>query len=59
MSTGTAKQFYGEGTAVIPSACAYCGLHHDTVCPRIQEIEYHPNGTLKRVVLRPSLREGQ
>jgi hypothetical protein len=29
--------------------CEYCGLTHDTICPRIQAIEYHPDGAIKRV----------
>lgn len=29
--------------------CPYCGLLHDVTCPRIKAMEYHENGTLKRV----------
>lgn len=29
--------------------CRYCGYSHDGVCPRVREIEYHQNGTVKRV----------
>lgn len=32
--------------------CAYCGnWHPEIACPRIAEIEYHPNGSVKRVRL--------
>ena len=30
-------------------ACPYCGLHHDKQCPSVKAIEYHPDGTVKRV----------
>ena len=29
--------------------CPYCGNIHDGVCPKVKAIEYHPNGTVKRV----------
>lgn len=30
--------------------CEFCGNYHpDRVCPLIKAIEYHPNGTTKRV----------
>lgn len=34
--------------------CRYCGKWHtgNGMCPQVKEIEYHPNGTVKRVVLR-------
>ena len=35
--------------------CSYCGNIHATICPRIQEIEYHPDGRVKRVVFFPYL----
>lgn len=32
--------------------CGYCGcLHPGRVCHRVKAMEYHPNGTLKRVEL--------
>ena len=32
------------------SKCGWCaGLHEGTVCPMVKAIEYHENGTLKRV----------
>jgi hypothetical protein len=52
-TSGVDLRVYGEGSAVQTSVCGYCGEHHTMVCPRIQEIEYHQNGTVKRVVLRP------
>ena len=34
--------------------CPYCGgLHeHGRMCPEIEEIEYYPNGQIKRIKLR-------
>lgn len=29
--------------------CRWCGMHHQTVCPMVKAIEYHPNGAVKRV----------
>lgn len=33
----------------MPDKCPHCGLIHETTCPRIRAIEYHPNGAVKRV----------
>jgi hypothetical protein len=44
---------YQPTTTITVTSCAYCGTVHNTICHRIQEIEYHPNGSIKRVVLRP------
>jgi len=41
---------YSESNLVSQS-CVYCGAIHDTLCSRIKAIEYHPNGTIKRVEL--------
>ena len=32
--------------------CPYCGAYHEGMCPRVEELEYYPDGTLKRVRLR-------
>jgi len=37
----------------VDESCSYCGSYHMGVCPRIEEIEYYPNGSVKRVKLRP------
>lgn len=29
--------------------CPHCGLMHETTCPRIRSVEYHENGTIKRI----------
>jgi len=29
--------------------CPYCGMIHKWKCPLVRAIEYHPNGTIKRV----------
>jgi hypothetical protein len=31
------------------SLCPYCGLYHAGVCLRVKSVEYHENGTIKRV----------
>ena len=36
-------------TTVTIQTCPYCGLSHTNVCWKIQEIEYHPDGSVKRV----------
>lgn len=39
-----------EGTNNTPFLrCSHCGLLHLTTCPRIRSIEYHPDGTVKRI----------
>lgn len=31
-------------------SCSYCGMYHPGIaCPRVKAIEYHANGTVKRV----------
>ncbi len=32
--------------------CPHCGMWHGQVCPRVKAIEYHENGTIKRVEYR-------
>ena len=40
-------------TAAAPVRCNWCGdFHAGVFCPKVQEIEYHENGTVKRVVMR-------
>lgn len=40
-------------TGTIGNGCPYCGTHwHSGMCPRIQSIEYHPNGAVKKITLR-------
>jgi len=34
--------------------CQYCGNYHSGICPRIEEIEYHQIGTIKRIKFTPS-----
>jgi hypothetical protein len=29
--------------------CEFCGNHHGKICPSVKAIEYHENGTVKRV----------
>lgn len=29
--------------------CRWCGKYHGTLCPDVKAIEYHPDGTVKRV----------
>jgi len=31
------------------TACGYCGCIHQTKCPMVKAIEYHQDGTVKRV----------
>jgi hypothetical protein len=41
-----------SGTTSIPT-CNYCGSWHTGICPRVAEIEYYEDGTVKRVKLHP------
>lgn len=34
--------------------CPYCSAYHTAMCPKVKAIEYHPNGTVKRVELHDS-----
>jgi hypothetical protein len=33
----------------MPRQCGWCGIIHGPRCPSVQAIEYHPDGTIKRV----------
>lgn len=42
-----------DGTSYIDAhACRWCGLIHKGTCHRVEEIEYFPDGTVKRVRFR-------
>jgi hypothetical protein len=32
-----------------PTHCVHCGCWHAGACPRVKAVEYHPDGTVKRV----------
>ena len=32
--------------------CRFCGNLHGPLCPQVKEVEYNPDGTVKRVVFR-------
>lgn len=40
--------------------CRYCGesVFHTGICPRIKAIEYHPDGSIKRVEFLENLPAG-
>ena len=50
----TLLPYWVPAPAAVPARCAWCGdFHsHTGMCPKVQEIEYHENGTVKRVVMR-------
>lgn len=33
--------------------CGHCGLWHNGTCQKIKAIEYHENGTVKRIEYHP------
>lgn len=33
----------------LPGACRWCGLVHGPRCPAVAAMEFHPDGTVKRV----------
>lgn len=42
-----------DSTALPVPTCPYCGAWlHDGLCPRIKAVEYHPDGTVKRLELK-------
>jgi hypothetical protein len=40
---------YGFDYFTTPKACGHCGGYHNGACPRIKSVEYHPNGTVRRI----------
>lgn len=34
---------------VVPTACPHCTLPHPGKCPLVKAVEYHENGTVRRV----------
>ena len=51
--TTTTANIGGPTYVQIEPACSYCGYYHEGTCPRVEELEYYPDGALKRVRLRP------
>jgi len=50
--TSVPLDYFVPSTIVWEVSCTYCGcIHRGRICPRISEIEYHPNGNVKRVKL--------
>ena len=47
--TGSMRTGVGVQTSVTFPACPWCSDHHSGRCPMVKAIEYHPNGTVKRV----------
>lgn len=45
MPQNTAKGFV-DGPA---ATCRWCGMHHGPRCPGVAAMEFHPDGTVKRV----------
>lgn len=43
-------------TAIDDNNCRYCGNIHTGLCPLIKEIEYYPNGAIKKVILTERMR---
>lgn len=43
-------------TADATPKCTYCGFEHIApgMCPHVRAIEYHPDGTIKRVEFGPA-----
>ncbi len=44
---------YGQATTDTAAQdfyfCGHCGMYHNGTCPKIKAIEYHPDGTVKRI----------
>lgn len=54
VNTNTARWFpFGSSDGKPPVVCGWCHDRHPQFpCPRVTAIEYHPNGTIKRVDFR-------
>lgn len=40
-------------SGITPGGCPYCGSYwHSGMCPRIESIEYHRDGSIMKVTLR-------
>jgi hypothetical protein len=39
-------------TQIADKACIHCGFYHAGVCPYVDEVEYHEDGSVKRVKYR-------
>lgn len=35
--------------SLYPPVCGHCGGWHEGICPRIKSVEYHSNGTVRRI----------
>lgn len=49
MTQTTAAPFGVNTMTLMPRLCPWCGITHGPRCPSIQAIEYHPDGSIKRV----------
>ncbi len=47
--TDTASLRPVPGTVPLPGTCRWCGFVHGPRCPAVAAIEFHPDGTVKRV----------
>ena len=46
-------------TSAVDRPCPHCGRYHVGVCLRVRLIEYHENGTIKRVEYHPPIEQPQ
>ena len=49
--TGLTYGIAPTGT-VVSGSCGFCGYWHGPTCPNLEEVEYHPDGRIKRYRLR-------
>ncbi len=56
LSEGFLRDFFEMGSsAPKPDVCPFCGSmphKHVGLCPQVRAVEYHPDGTIKRVEKR-------
>lgn len=38
-----------SGTLTLDDTCRWCGLYHGKKCPAVKAMEFHPDGSIKRV----------
>lgn len=51
MATSTYHPWDTVANHALPR-CMWCHGYHTGTCPKVRSIEYHPNGSIKRVEFR-------
>lgn len=49
-----AEPVWGNASTVVDNSCRWCGACHTGKCPLVSAIEYHEDGSVKRVEFHAS-----